>query len=978
VTATSAVTFTASPTPVTDHPRFLITQANLPALRAKATSGNLSYQSMRNQAINYYSLLAASPYNWSFTCNSGTGQPAVPFNGGELVAYYFAYMALVDPSDPTYHWSCYGHDSWIYAANYYMTNGFPTANQWSDYSPQLALTTDWLLGAGALTSSGDLTTSRKFLAYLAKLTLTFEGLPNPTGTWNSSSNFDLASPWTLGAKRNWSGNNYSLSAMLITAAAGLTFNDTATDSPAMTSTCGATRYQVCADFSAGSLQAYWRYWDQSLLYNYWSHISDPNVTWQAYQAAYSNLPTQPMCESTDLARHPCFGEGRGGESSEGSWYQYSMYRARYALNMLHTAGMDDPILYGPQISAGTDSWWDLKYVSDLEFMTGPPSTSNANAAPAYNYLTTGDSNTYYRQVSDAWTEAAMLTFDSETGRTDRTNALKWIEFNWTEGGPLGTSWGCTTYCGYDFQLGNQNWSGGSPLDIFIALPAGDPVAGTLPSDPRPSLPLDLFNGSFNQHGMIRSSWSNPTLFTYFFPNSFINHEYNYDGRFDIWSGGEYITKGRVIFNNYNIDMQAANTQNIMQLFNSTGRGCTSSPWCTGWELFDGGGQGYQGEQAGLVSVQHSELPAYAAAISNTTNAYNGAAYGNFPYKTYNDIAAASRSMVFLRGTDQLAFYDRAAVRHPASTQALYQNTTGALTIAGNTATWLTQSGKQKAVYTTLLPRGGRLTDVGLTNLVRTSAPHGSLKNGTTMQVTCTGTNGDGTTPNLSSSPQAEWATGNATIATVSSTGLVTAIGIGSTSIQCAYQGQAAAGTVTVVSGSSGGNWTNVPVSVNQLPDWELASTLSVTPSGTPTSTQFLSLLQWGASSFTPASATLVQSTAGQGFDGELIGSSLVMFMRNWPAIFASVTYPASGATTHYISDLAPNTTYAISGAGAPTSATTDAAGVLVFTATGTGNVIVRTVTTIGAATRFEIPALCTAVALVSSIALSWRIKQARS
>jgi hypothetical protein len=65
-----------------------------------------------------------------------------------------------------------------------------------------------------------------------------------------------------------------------------------------------------------------------------------------------------------------------------------------------------------------------------------------------------------------------------------------------------------------------------------------------------------------------------------------------------------------------------------------------------------------------------------------------------------------------------------------------------------------------------------------------------------------------------------------------------------------------------------------------------------------------------------------------------------MFMRNWPTTFTSVTYPASGATTHYISDLAPNTTYTISGAGTPATATTDTAGVLTFSAAGTGNITV--------------------------------------
>ena len=65
-----------------------------------------------------------------------------------------------------------------------------------------------------------------------------------------------------------------------------------------------------------------------------------------------------------------------------------------------------------------------------------------------------------------------------------------------------------------------------------------------------------------------------------------------------------------------------------------------------------------------------------------------------------------------------------------------------------------------------------------------------------------------------------------------------------------------------------------------------------------------------------------------------------MFMRNWPATFTSVTYPASGATTQYVSDLTPNTTYSISGTGAPATATTDTAGVLTFNAAGTGSIVV--------------------------------------
>jgi hypothetical protein len=110
--------------------------------------------------------------------------------------------------------------------------------------------------------------------------------------------------------------------------------------------------------------------------------------------------------------------------------------------------------------------------------------------------------------------------------------------------------------------------------------------------------------------------------------------------------------------------------------------------------------------------------------------------------------------------------------------------------------------------------------------------------------------------------------------------------------------------------------------------------------GKSASAQFLSVLEWGKSSLQRTSTTLVRSTAGQRFEGALVGSSAVMFMHDWPAAFTTMTYPASGATTHYISDLAPNAAYSISAAGSPQTATTDNAGVLTFKATGSGDVTI--------------------------------------
>ena len=61
-------------------------------------------------------------------------------------------------------------------------------------------------------------------------------------------------------------------------------------------------------------------------------------------------------------------------------------------------------------------------------------------------------------------------------------------------------------------------------------------------------------------------------------------------------------------------------------------------------------------------------------------------------------------------------------------------------------------------------------------------------------------------------------------------------------------------------------------------------------------------------------------------------------------IFDFTTFPASGATTVYVADLAPNTTYGITADGAPTTGVTDTAGVLVFNVAGTGDVTVRGLT----------------------------------
>jgi hypothetical protein len=485
--------------------------------------------------------------------------------------------------------------------------------------------------------------------------------------------------------------------MYLTAAA-LTFDDNPTDDPPLPNTCSATRYQVCADGTAGSLHAYWKYLVGGMLYKDWAHIEDPIIAQNAYNAFFGNLASIPACHSVAAnGKVPCFGDGRGGESSEGSWYQYSMFRTREALNAIHTAGYDDPLLYGPQLSYATSSWWDLKYVADLHFLTGKYGT-----APwiSWNYWTTGDSLGYGRFPSDFEALTSQLDYNSYVGRTDETNGVLWLVMNTSSG----SSGGITNF---DANLTND-YAGQLAPDLFIALPAGDPVAKA-PSDPRTALPQDWYNGG-NQHIIARSGWgSSDAAFSYYCPNTAIDHEHEFCGKFEIFQNNEYITKGRTEFNNYNDSWTTTIHSNLPSLMNAPNSAqCKNVGSCYQSTQAQGGGQFLHDYQGGMTTVLlHNEAPAYIAAIVDSTAEYNSSYWTD-----YSGVTHASRSLIFLRGSNQVVYYDRGSTGSNAWEKNDNLVVTGAPAISGSTASWLTPSGSQRAYWTNLLPVGATLTNAG--------------------------------------------------------------------------------------------------------------------------------------------------------------------------------------------------------------------------------------------------------------------------
>ncbi|HEV2577229.1 MAG TPA: putative Ig domain-containing protein [Acidobacteriaceae bacterium] len=839
IVATSTITMTASPVQRTDHPRFLVTSSMLPALQANATSANPAYAGLQALASRYYS---SDSSIWTFStwngsgCSGGSGPTSdQSANYRENDAWWMTIVGLLDNSQATrQQYGCAARDVFMTNIGYVLNGeiGLLQGNRWADGALQWALTADWLMGGGYLSAS-DQTTVRAYLAMLAydQINDIYNGALAQIGDYNSNAQFLQTSEWSITGMRSM-GNNYTHARILVLTAAALTFNDNSTDDPPLTNTCNATRYQVCPDGTAGSLHAYWTYVSGGMLYKDWATMEDPSVVQAAY--GFSSTPT---CNTAWHTPTSCLGQGRGGESSEGTSYGASIVKLRWALNAIHTAGYDDPLLYGPQMSMDSMSYWDLRYVSDLTQLTGRSGVSTDQSR--WNYLTDGDSLNYYLYPSGMGTEAAMLSADAYVGRTDDSAGLEWLVANSAFGGANGSVGNCQFYCGIVNELGND-YASTVALDLFISS-APDPT-GQL-TDPRTTLPTDWFNAG-NQHIVVRDGgWTTGanTIFSSYCTNTQIDHEHQFCGGFDLYSQGEYITKGRMEFNDYNDEFSAAWNKNNLDLIQYPGQTwCTSNPWCTFNQAATDGGQFWHGYESGLSTLYHSELPGYVAAIVDDHNAFNGA-WG--VYSNFNGVTGASRSLIYLRGQNEVIYYDRGDTGSNAWEKATYLVATGAPTITGNTASWPTRSGKQEVFWTAVEPAQ--------------TAP----------------------------------------------------------SLDTTYTDADAAR------------------------DWEIYGRMKI-DAGSVATARFLSVLQWGPAGSSVTASTQVTSTSGTSFEGALVGSTVVMFMHDWPASFTSVTYPASGATTQYVSDLTPNTTYSISGAGAPSTATTDNAGVLTFSASGSGNITI--------------------------------------
>ena len=212
-----------------------------------------------------------------------------------------------------------------------------------------------------------------------------------------------------------------------------------------------------------------------------------------------------------------------------------------------------------------------------------------------------------------------------------------------------------------------------------------------------------------------------------------------------------------------------------------------------------------------------------------------------------------------------------------------------------TSTITVQAGGQTSSFNVIV------SSATLTSITISPASPGSLPDGTTLQFTATGHFSDGTTQNLSTS--ATWLSSDNTVATVSQTGLATAVGLGSVTISVTAMGQTATTSSFAATPATIASITVSP----QNPSLVVGGTQQFTASANytdSTSQDVTSTVLWSSSS--PAVATINPSglaiavTAGSStitaqlasFSGT---SSLNVTTAPAPTLQSITVTPASGA-----------------------------------------------------------------------------------
>lgn len=674
-----------SAAPRTDHPRLWITPEDLPALRARANTGNpvwVAFQSALDQAVNTYDAVFFPG-----------GQPAVPFPDdghpnivGEPVEAYaeiFAFASLVHPVVAQR--ASYAQRSrrlLMYAIDIaklgvlpisqqpvgFRDAQFSTYNRANSWGEAWGLTVDWLQASGALTAT-DLADIRKVFLDWANIQLTAYNHPVPVGATNDPQL--LANPANLRAALNnyYTGHMRQLTTMALSIDAA---DDPPLDPAQPANLLGNTLRSYIPNITGSWLYQQYAVYEQAAKVRAAYGLTGPNNT---------------------------LGIGHGGLSVEGFLYGLSMSHLLDALECLHTAGYDDVALSGPQIELIRSAFWSQMVDGFLHSLTPSPKTDPTQAylGPFYQFAGYGDVLRFYITPYNTDPFLALGVLDARLGNTARRDVCRWLVRETTQGGSgqflsrIANIWG--------------NDTASRTIKHFLLFDPALPV----PVDPRPALAqTDFFSPTLGR-ALSRTDWTaQARLFAFKCSFITINHQGGDGGMIEFHRKGEWLFKELTGYPTSNNLGACPQYHNIMALQNTSRAGAGVDPTGLQWfepELYENGAQWKEGLCAGDPTSAASFAPGYTFCFGDTTNLYNRP--DNNPNCDFRDVLHASRSVLWLK-PDHIVCYDRATTATAGRFKRWNLQLCSAPSRSGN-LTSTTSPGGQKLFVQTLLPAAASIT-----------------------------------------------------------------------------------------------------------------------------------------------------------------------------------------------------------------------------------------------------------------------------
>ena len=394
-------------------------------------------------------------------------------------------------------------------------------------------------------------------------------------------------------------------------------------------------------------------------------------------------------------------DSAGGLLPEG--FEYSPQTAAYIVQFLlalHTAGQDDPTIWGQQVVLTNQPFWGdfiHAYLNSLSPNLGSD-TQNSDR-PFYYAAWYGDgSHIYAPDFIHSIGPLGLFAFSM--GDTNRLNTVRWIEQNLPPGGAgqfLGRA-------GADVNGDSSTFS-----DNIFYFMLYDPL-GAVPVDPRPTEPLNWFAPGM-QRILSRTGWdTNATWFTYKLGWSHVPHQLSDGNQFEFFRRGEWLTKERT---GYDLDDGSSDNHNTLALQNDFPILSDTNDYR--YVLYS------RGSQWAMLSSPDPRIVGYSlgsnlvAVTGNSTSLYN-----DLEAENSADILHASRSMIWVK-PDHIIIYDRAISKTAGRFKRFWLNTATAATVSGNQGS-VTMASGQKLFTTTLLPANATITS----ELYTKAVPYGDL------------------------------------------------------------------------------------------------------------------------------------------------------------------------------------------------------------------------------------------------------------